>query len=150
MDVVDFESTSVIPSVCARPNEQNRMMSVSGVFRTTFTYAVPSQLSIGTGDNRIAARIVPRTSAPIADNTVNWIVVKNAPRTSYSLPASSSNSGPPACSSPLPPVSAQQAAGAGGAGAASPAGPRFLSQAAFHAPSDSIFLMASVTLVHSS
>ncbi len=139
IDVSDFGSTRVIPSVCASPNEQNRMISVSGVLRTTLTYAVPSQLSIGTGASRIAASAVPRISAPIAENTVSWIVVQNAskiwPR--YSLKTSTS-------------VRTQQAAGAGGAGVAMPAGPRFLSNAAFQAPSASIFFSASVILVHNS
>ena len=37
MDVVDCESTSVMPSVCAKPKEQKRMIRVSGVLRTTLT-----------------------------------------------------------------------------------------------------------------
>src|SRR5689334_22985289 len=78
IDVSDFGSTRVMPSVCDRPNEQNRMMSVNGVLRTTLTYAVPIQLSIGTGESRIAASSVPRMSAPMAEYTVNWIVVQNA------------------------------------------------------------------------
>ncbi len=60
-----------MPSVCASPNEQNKMISVSGVLRTTLTYKVPSQFSIGTGASRIAASTVPRISAPIAENTVS-------------------------------------------------------------------------------
>jgi hypothetical protein len=71
IDVVDCESTSVMPSVCDRPNEQNKMIRVSGVFRTTLTYDVPSQLSIGTGDRRMPASTVPRINAPTAENTVN-------------------------------------------------------------------------------
>jgi hypothetical protein len=35
-------------------------------------------LSIGTGASRIAASSVPRISAPMAEKTVNWIVVQNA------------------------------------------------------------------------
>ncbi len=54
------------------------MISVSGVFRKTVTYAVPMALATGIGDTRMAARIVPRISEPIADNTVSWIVVQNA------------------------------------------------------------------------
>src|SRR6516162_11560661 len=50
------------------------MISVSGVLRTMLTYAVPIQLSIGTGESRIAARM----SAPTAEYTVNWMVVQNA------------------------------------------------------------------------
>src|SRR6185312_12276011 len=80
IEVSDRGSASVIPSVCDRPNEQNRMISVSGVLRTTLTYAVPIQLSIGTGASRIAASAVPRISAPTAENTVSWIVVQNASR----------------------------------------------------------------------
>src|SRR5882757_537915 len=67
-----------MPSVWDRPNEQNRMIRVNGVLRTTLTYVVPSQLSVGTGDIRIAASAVPRISAPTAEYTVNWIVVQNA------------------------------------------------------------------------
>src|SRR6516164_3708265 len=54
------------------------MISVSGVLRTMLTYAVPIQLSIGTGESRIAASSVPRMSAPTAEYTVNWMVVQNA------------------------------------------------------------------------
>src|SRR3954469_24274987 len=54
------------------------MISVNGVLRTTLTYAAPIQLSMGTGESRIAASSVPRTSAPMAEYTVNWIVVQNA------------------------------------------------------------------------
>ena len=39
---------------------------------------MPIQLSIGTGASRIAASTVPSRSAPIAENTVSWIVVQNA------------------------------------------------------------------------
>ncbi len=103
---------------------------------------MPIQLSIGTGASRIAASTVPRISAPIAENTVSWIVVQNAskiwPR--YSVKTSTWRSS----------AGAQQASSGGGAGAAMPAGPRFLSNAAFQAPSDSIFLSASLILVHSS
>src|SRR3954465_9214720 len=144
MDVGEFESTNVTPSVWDKPNEQNRMINVSGVLRTTLTQVVPSQLRTGTGASRIAASAVPSTSAPTAEKVVSWTVVQNASRiwpTVY--PGRTST-----CV--LSAARGQQAAGVGGAGAARPAGPRFLSHAAFQAPSDSIFLSASVTLVHNS
>ena len=78
IDVGEAPSTSVTPRVWARPKEQNRMIKVSGVLRTTVTYAVPSQLSIGTGARRMAASSVPTINAPTADSTVNSTVVRNA------------------------------------------------------------------------
>jgi hypothetical protein len=103
------------------------------------TYVVPIQLSIGTGESRIAASSVPRMSAPMAEYTVNWIVVQNASKIwLWYLLNSSTSVGEPYLST------------GGGAGAATPAGPRFLSQAAFQAPSFSIFVIASLILVRSS
>ncbi len=82
---------------------------------------------------------MPRISAPTAENTVSWIVVQNASKiwARYSLKTST-----------LVLVSA--GVGRGRRRCGDTAGPRFLSNAAFQAPSDSIFLSASVILVHNS
>ena len=107
---------------------------------------MPIQLSIGTGASRMAASTVPRISAPIAEYTVSWIVVQNASKICAAilwledLHVPSPGSG--ACSVAVD----GRRCGRG----VIPAGPRFLSNAAFHAPSGSIFFSASLILVRSS
>ena len=61
-----------------RPNEVNRMISVSGVLRKMVTYATAIARAMGIGETRIAAMSVPIRSAPIAERTVSLIVMMNA------------------------------------------------------------------------
>ena len=47
---------------------------MSGVLRTTLTYAVPTARSGGTGDTRMAATSVPSTRATAAAASVSFTV----------------------------------------------------------------------------
>ena len=110
------------------------------MLRTTLTYVVPIQLSIGTGANRIAASAVPRIRLLSGvDRQLDRRPERLEDLAAILVEDLVGSLGP--CS-----------AGVEGrrAGTVMPAGPRFLSKAAFHAPSCSIFLTASVILVHSS
>src|SRR3954464_5821684 len=53
------------------------MIRVSGELRNTLTHAVPKPRSTGTGDTRIAARPVPRTSAPTDAARVSLRIQRN-------------------------------------------------------------------------
>ena len=68
---------------------QKKMIKVSGVFRTSVTYAAPKPRNTPMGETRQTATRVPTSSAPMAEITVNLMVIQNAPSTSYS--ASRSN-----------------------------------------------------------
>ena len=87
-------------------------------------------------DIGIAAKIVPSINAPIAENTVSWIVVQNAfkiwPR--YLLKI---------CTFSALPADALVSSD-GGVGAAIPAASRFFSNADFQLPSCSILTIASL------
>ncbi len=55
------------------------MMTVSGMFRTMFTYAVAKPRMRGTGLTRIAASTVPRTREPAPERRVSFTVTQKAP-----------------------------------------------------------------------
>ncbi len=55
------------------------MMTVSGMLRTVFTYAVPKPRINGTGPTRMAASMVPQIREPTADSTASCTVVQKAP-----------------------------------------------------------------------
>ena len=59
------------------------MMIVSGVLRKMFTYAAPAHCSDAMGEMRISASTVPSTRANSAPQNVSWMLVQNAPSTSY-------------------------------------------------------------------
>ena len=58
------------------------MMTVRGMFRTMFTYAVPNPRISGTGLTRMPASRVPQIREPTAERAVSFTVIQNAPRTS--------------------------------------------------------------------
>ncbi|GAB3464157.1 hypothetical protein GCM10027436_75870 [Actinophytocola sediminis] len=67
-----------------RISEVDTMITVNGVLRTSVTYADANARIIGIGLTRIATRIVPQITEPIAEKKVSWTVSQNAPRRSYS------------------------------------------------------------------
>jgi hypothetical protein len=70
MNVFESLSARVTPSWMNRPRLQNTISSVSGVFRTSVTYAVPIVRSVATGETRMMATAVPMMKAPTADSSV--------------------------------------------------------------------------------
>src|SRR3954449_7940344 len=66
--------------ISGRPKTTSTKTRVSGVFRTTSTYAVPAHRSGGAGATRIAASTVPTTSAITAENPVSRIVTQKPRR----------------------------------------------------------------------
>src|SRR6516164_9314419 len=115
------------------------MISVNGVLRTMLTYAVPIQLSIGTGESRIAASSVPRMSAPTAEYTVNWMVVQNASKIWVWYLLNSSTS-----------VADRLLVDGRRRRRGDTRGPRFLSNATFQDPSCTILVIASLIFVRRS
>ncbi|CAM5515258.1 hypothetical protein SCYAM73S_01261 [Streptomyces cyaneofuscatus] len=79
--LIDSKSSAprLTPRVWLRPSDVNRMMTVSGMFRTMFTYAVPKPRISGTGPTRMAASRVPQIREPTAESTASCTVVQNAP-----------------------------------------------------------------------
>ncbi|CAM5267336.1 hypothetical protein SVIOM342S_07997 [Streptomyces violaceorubidus] len=67
------------PSVWFSPSDANRMITVNGMFRTMFTYAVPKARINGTGPTRMAASKVPQIREPMAESTASCTVVQTAP-----------------------------------------------------------------------
>ncbi|GAA3216170.1 hypothetical protein GCM10020256_18260 [Streptomyces thermocoprophilus] len=72
------------PSVTFRvwfsPSDAKRMITVSGMLRTMFTYAVPKPRINGTGPTRMAARTVPQIRDPTAESRVSLTVTQKAPQ----------------------------------------------------------------------
>jgi len=60
-----------------RTKTTKKNATVSGVLRTTSTYAAPAPRRVGTGDTRIAASTVPSVSASTDASAVSASVVTN-------------------------------------------------------------------------